>query len=90
VRGRGSAIKLSITSGSAAPITSARSVRRSVICWSLPETMGDEALSAAPEAGAALDLCAACELAHQLLAQVRADPSDPKSVGSQGPSVRRG
>jgi hypothetical protein len=43
-----------------------------VIRWALPETMGDEALSAALEAGAALDLRAAGELAHQLLAQVRA------------------
>ncbi len=39
----------------------------------LPDTMGDEAFSAALEAGAALDPRAAGELAYQLLAQVRAD-----------------
>jgi hypothetical protein len=39
----------------------------------LPETMGDEAFTAAFEAGAALDPRATGELAHQLLAQVRAD-----------------
>ena len=39
----------------------------------LPDTMGDEAFSAALEAGAALDLRATGELVHQLLAQVRTD-----------------
>jgi hypothetical protein len=39
----------------------------------LPEVMGEAEFAAAYEAGAALDFRAAGELAHQLLAQVRAD-----------------
>jgi predicted ATPase len=45
----------------------------------LPEVMGEAEFTAAFEAGAALDHRAAAELAHQLLAQVRADRLDEPS-----------